>query len=258
MSVMNTDAEDLRRYLLGQLPEEEAERMEARLLEDAELGELSDGVEEELLIEHFRGELPEGRDLAVRLSASGAGRGRIELARALAEAMPKPSPIRRYWRAALPAAAAAALVGVVVGLGLYHRPAPPPSQGVQAQAQAPVPHAVEPPPAVLSLTLITLRGAEEAIPSLALAPGQTRAELRLRLSAGETYSSCRVSLRREDGTPVRQSCQALPGLLIVTLRAEDLPAGRYEVEARGVPSQGEPEELLGEKRFDVVRSPKSQ
>lgn len=252
MSVMNTDAEDLRRYLLGQLPEEEAERMEARLLEDDEVSALAESIEGELLIEHFRGELPEGRDLVDRLRASASGRDRVELARALAGAMPKPGPIRRYWGPVLPAAIAAALVGVVVGIV---RTPPPPAPG--RLAQAPVSRAVELPPTVIPLSLITLRG-EETVPSFPLDPEQTRVELRLRLPEGETSPSYRVALRREDGTLV-QSWKVLPsqGFLVVTAQAMNLPAGRYEVEVREVPSQGEPE-LLGEKRFDVVRRPKSK
>jgi len=256
MSVTTTDPENLRRYLLGQQPEAEAERMEALLLEDDELSTLAESVEEELLVEHFRGELPEGRDLVDRLSASAAGRRRIELARAVAAAMPAKGrpPARSLWRTFVPAAAAAALVGVVVGLGHLHGPIPPPPI---PPPPIPPPYTQpgdEPPPVVLNLPLITLRGEEETLPSLVLGKATTRAELRLRLQSGEAYPDYRVSISREGGGTVPHGLKVLPGFLVVLLRAADLPTGVYEVAARGVPNQGEPE-LLGDVRFNVVRSP---
>lgn len=250
MRVMNTDPEDLRRYLLGQLAEEEAERMEARLLEDDEVSELAEIVEEELLVEHFQGKLPEGRDLVDRLRASAAGRLRVELAQALAQAMPsKGRPSHPYRRVLLPAAIAAALVGVVFGIRVLTHQAPPPGQTIIASTQ------VELPPAVLTLALSGPRSGGGAIPQLDLAPEKTRVELRLKNE--ETYPSYQVSLTREDGSQVPHDWKVAPGFLVVLVRAADLPAGIYGVKATGLPRQGETE-LLGEVLFKVVRRSKSQ
>jgi hypothetical protein len=246
MSVTNTDPENLRRYLLGQQPEEEESRMEERLLQEDELSELAESVEEELLIEHFQGKLPEGRDLVHRLSASAAGRRRVELAQALAQAMPsRVSPSQPSWRVILPAAVAAALVGVVVGIHVIPPPSLPPGHTVVHGKQ------VEPPPARIPLSLSGTRSGEESLKVLDIRPEQTRAELKLLLN-GETCPSCQVSLTREDGSQVPHDWKVDQGNLIVLVRAADLPAGVYEVKVQGV-REGEPD-LLGDVQFQVSRS----
>jgi hypothetical protein len=265
MSVTNTDPENLRRYLLGQQPEEEERRMEERLLQEDELSELAESVEEELLIEHFQGKLPEGRDLVHRLSASAAGRRRVELAQAVAQAIPgepavappEPSPaaevipIRRPFfdrptvRTAM--AIAAALVGVVVGIRVL---TPLPSSAPK-QAQVASTRGVEPPPAQITLPLSGTRSGEESLKVLDLRPEQTRAELKLPLK-GETCPSCQVSLTREDGSQVPHHWKVDQGSLVILVRAADLPAGVYGVKVQGV-REGEPD-LLGDVQLQVSRS----
>jgi hypothetical protein len=277
MRVTNTDPEDLRRYLLGQLPEEEAERMEARLLEDDEVSALA---EEELLIEHFRGELPEGRDLVSRLSASEAGRRRVADAQALvqaialaekaktpaeptppAEAEPKPaSEVRPFRerpavRAALAGSLAAALL-VGIGLGLRVRTPVPPSPGHPVVTSTRSTR-VEPLPALFILALSGVRSGGGTLPRLDLAPEKTRIELKLPLE-GETFPSYQVSLTREDGSQVPHAVKTdVPGFLVVPVRAADLPDGVYGVKVHGIPRQGEPD-LLGDVQFEVVRRSKSK
>src|SRR5215203_848009 len=80
-----SDDELLRGYLLGELPEPEADRLEQRLLADDELFDLLEGLEAELLAAASRGELaPAERDRVLRrLASSPRGRERLALARSL-------------------------------------------------------------------------------------------------------------------------------------------------------------------------------
>ena len=84
-----SDYEDLRRYLLGQQPEEEADRLERRLLLDEDLFELAEAAEADLLDECARGELAPTlcEPLTRRLAASPGGRVRLARARGLAAAL---------------------------------------------------------------------------------------------------------------------------------------------------------------------------
>jgi hypothetical protein len=128
------DARRLERYLLGQLPEEESDRLEERLLAEDDLFELAEAVEGDLLAAWAAGEL-EGaeREAAARLATSPRGRRAAALARGLAmtareEAVwgapaaaapgegapvvpfrPGPAPVRPLLRLALAASLAAAL-----------------------------------------------------------------------------------------------------------------------------------------------------
>jgi len=169
-----SDYEDLRRYLLGQLPEEEADRLEQRLLLDEDFFELAEAAEAELLDECVRGELAPAlcEQLTRRLAASPGGRARLARARGLAEAIaanvanvanvvntpnvvvntpnvvniarpaPEPvQPIRRPGFLARPAvrfALAAGLAGLIVTVWQVERtPQPHPTDGI-AQAKPPV------------------------------------------------------------------------------------------------------------------------
>jgi len=81
------DYEALRRFLLGELSEEEADRIEERVLADDELFELACAAEERILDDCAHGKLrrAECDRLAARLARSKGGRERVELARALAK-----------------------------------------------------------------------------------------------------------------------------------------------------------------------------
>lgn len=93
---MRDDELLLRRFLLGELAEDEAERLERRLLQEEEVQEeggkrftlfdLCEAVEGDLLNADARGELTsaESEGLRKRLAASAGGRARIALARTLA------------------------------------------------------------------------------------------------------------------------------------------------------------------------------
>jgi hypothetical protein len=121
----------LRRFLLGQLTENETEDVEKRLLEDDLLFELCKMIETELLDACARGELaPAERDRVLRrLASSPQGRARLALALDLAslaagklspEPLPPPLPFRRRvstltTRPAVRWAIAAGLAAIIIG-----------------------------------------------------------------------------------------------------------------------------------------------
>jgi hypothetical protein len=88
MDLMKQNPSDdrlLRSYLLGELPEPEADRLEERLLADDELFDLMEALEAELLADCSRGELaPAERERVLRrLASSPQGRERLALAGSL-------------------------------------------------------------------------------------------------------------------------------------------------------------------------------
>lgn len=125
-----TDDELLRGYLLGELPEDAADRLERRLLAEDELFELSEAVEADLLAACDRGELvPEERERVLqRLASSPQGRERLALAHSLnaaarsSQATTAPLlPFRRRLPAVQPAFrwAALAAAALLAAVGLY-------------------------------------------------------------------------------------------------------------------------------------------
>ncbi len=85
MSREPKDDELLRSYLLGDLPGEDADRLEGRLLADDDLFDLAEAMEADLLAALDRGELApaEGERVLRRLASSPQGQGRLALARSL-------------------------------------------------------------------------------------------------------------------------------------------------------------------------------
>jgi hypothetical protein len=117
----------LRSYLLGELREEEADRLEQRLLEEDELFELAEAVEADLLAAVDGGGLaPAERERVLRrLASSPQGRERLALARSLNAAATQRTvlPFSRRARAFPPPAihwvALAASLLMLSGLGWF-------------------------------------------------------------------------------------------------------------------------------------------
>ena len=270
-----TDDELLRSYLLAELPDEEADRLERRLLADDELFELAEAVEADLLAACDRGELaPAERERVLqRLAASPRGRERLALARSLntvantsrdpqGKVVPfqrrTPAPARPALRWA---AALAASLLAVAGLSWYavERPRggesapwiaqerPAPAHAVKAPVPAPPAHPALS-KAVFPLALMGLRGAEPAR-RLRVPPGTDVVELQIALEGMDELASFHVTLRNATaGTSLDQAGlkpKTLDGAraLVVDLPAERLPAGRYEIQIQGTAPGGAPEEL---------------
>jgi hypothetical protein len=276
-----TDDELLRSYLLGDLPDDEADRLEGRLLAEDELFELAEAVEAELLAAGARGELAEGERerVLLRLASSPRGRERLALARSLLSAARDPQapaavlPFQR--RAAAPArpalrwAALAAALLAAAGLSWYalerphggesapwiaqERPAPAHPVGAPGSAAGqPAPTKV-----VLQLALMTLRGAEPVHP-LRVPPGAQVVELQLGVEGMEDLRSFHVTVHDalQGGAVWDQrglEPRTLDGVqvLVLDLPAGRLPAGRYEIQTEGT-SHGGGTEGLAPQEVDVA------
>ena len=268
-----TDDELLRSYLLGALPEQEADRLEQRLLAEDELFELSEAVEADLLAACARGELaPAERErVQQRLASSPRGRERLALAHALNTLAGSPgraaAPVLPFPRAAMPnafrwAALAAALLAVA-GLSWFamerphggeappwvaqERPAPASPRAPEAPRGAPAPKA-EPVKAVFQLALMSLRGAEAA-QKLRVPTGTEVVELQVAVEGMEDFKSFHLTLRNRKAETVWEGDGLEPvkldgvRALVVDLPADRLPAGTYEIQARGLVPGGDPEDL---------------
>ncbi|MFL6259303.1 MAG: anti-sigma factor family protein [Thermoanaerobaculia bacterium] len=273
------DDELLRSYLLGQLPEDEADRLEGRLLTEDDLFELSEAVEADLLADYAQGGLaPAERErVQRRLASSPQGRERLMLARSLSklagrdrQAAPLPFTGRTVTprRPALRWAALAAGLFVAAGLGWialeqqghresHEKPAPPitevslgheaPPPQHKAVPPAPAP-APEPVKAVFQLALTSLRGAEAA-EKLRVPAGAGTVELQISVEGMDDLKSFHLTVRNRKGRTVKEWTRLKPRnlnrarVLVVEMPAERLPAGRYEIQAQGLTPGGEPEDL---------------
>jgi hypothetical protein len=275
------DDELLRSYLLGKLPDEDADTLERRLLAEDELFDLAEAVELDLLAAVDRGAFTpeEKEEILRRLAATPRGRERLALARslnALAAENAGHGNVKSFVRRAStfppPAihwiALAASLV-MLAGLGWFawqHRTqAPVAISQVGAQTPAITPHLHDPvaslaippqatpmpaktpksmpgrpaiekaPTAVLALSFLTSRGAEER-QRLELAPKIRRVEIQIDADGLGDAKSFDVEVRRKDqGTLIMEKKNLSPGTLswgsglVLQIPAERLPAGRYEI-----------------------------
>jgi hypothetical protein len=276
-----TDDELLRSYLLGELPEDEADRLERRLLTEDDLFELSEAVEADLLAEHAQGGLaPAERErVQRRLASSPQGRERLALARSLSKLAgqePRAAVLPFAQRAAAPRrpvihwVALAAGLFVAAGLGwlalerpvdrqeIHDSPAPaivavPRAQEVakeprQPKPAPPVPPALAPVKAVFQLALTSLRGAEST-GKLRVPASTGTVELQIAVEGMDDLATFRLTVRNRKAETVKDwtglKPKNLKGVraLVVELPAELLPAGRYEIQAQGLAPGGEPEDL---------------
>jgi len=270
-----TDDELLRSYLLGELPDEEADRLEGRLLAGDELFELAEAVEADLLAACDRGELaPAERDRVLRrLASSSQGRQRLALARSLntlsntaardlpGTAVPGTATVVSFqrrtpapaWPALRWSAALAAGLLAAAGLSWYalERPhggesAPWIAQERPAPAhavKAPVPHPSRPAhpalsKAVFPLALTGLRGPESA-QRLRVPPGTDVVELQIALEGMDELASFHVTLRNGNAETASDQPGLKPGTLDgVRVLVVDLPADRLPAGRYEIQIQG--------------------
>lgn len=272
-----SDDELLRSHLLGELPEDEADRLEQRLLLDDELFLLSEAIEAELLAAADRDELaPAERERVLRrLASSPQGRQRLALAHSLNQAAnPAPADVvvpfpRRTTSPAFRWGALAAALVAAAGLSwsLLSTPRGGDSPPVEVQERpatadahpatkpaAPVPPSLpetvptEPSRVVFQLALMSLRGAEAA-ETLRIPAGSGLVELQLFGDDLESFQTFSVTVRDESGAAVwekggiRPKKRDLGPAVVVEVPAGRLPAGTYEIQTRGVAPGQEPEEL---------------
>jgi len=255
--------EMLTRYLLGQLPTEQAEALDERSVVDPPFAERLRGIELDLADAYVRGELsPAERQHWERtFAASRAGQEHLRLAEALAMAEPRRnraapvSPAIRSspWtsRRIRSLAAAAALALTLSAAYAIRRGEPEPGGlstagtiGVQPSPPAAVPTAPPPSPAVIALTLAAPTRSQAEAPVLTIPTGAPEVQLRLRLDPApfsryaidvRDLASGRVIWRATDVAAIESTDgRVLP----VTVPASAFHDGRFALDVHGKSARG--------------------
>jgi anti-sigma factor RsiW len=250
--VMTDDEILLKRYLLGNLGEDQAEKVEQRLFEDDALFELAEAMEGDLLAAAVRGELSraERGRLLRRLEASPGGRARLALVRGLVEAgrEPIPAEVRIFQLLSRPevraAAVAASLVFVTGGLWMATQ-FPVLLPGLNAICRSSVTTFQ------LALSIPRSAGGEAAhqVPA-----GTQQVDIQLLLDRNEPSTSFTTilldaSTEREIQREERLAVTAVDGkkVVVLSMPAAKLPPGTYEIEVR----DSKTDELLGKRWFEI-------
>jgi hypothetical protein len=275
-----SDEELVRRYLLGDLPGDEMEELEKRLLSEDDLFELAEAMEADVLDDYARGELDPAQRQRVEsyLAVSPEGRLRLAVIQGLARmkpegrilTFPRLSPEERpQVRAAAIAAMFVILVGSSLLVQLQSR-LPPINKAQNSLTESPIPQPTQPPPVpqdriatitppptptpqplvvfVANIPLLAQRS-NDVVPSFDIPARTDIVEVRFQLREGDRgYPSYQVAMALVDtGEEVTQNeglrVKKSSGLLIVRVDASRFEEGRYSLTIQGVPSQGEPESI---------------
>lgn len=177
------DEETIRRYLLGRLPEAEAETVEDAYFGEPEVFERVRGAEDDLIDDYVAGRLDRADSVAfeARYLASEPLRQRVDAARALRRARPSgeaPAAMTRHVRWLGPLAIAAAIAVAVAGVLLVMKarapqPASPQPSLARSETPAPSPSAAASPSPTASPSASPLAGRHIL---LALSPTLLRGE----------------------------------------------------------------------------------
>jgi hypothetical protein len=242
------------RYLLGTLPEEEAERLEREFLGDDASHEDLLALEDELFHDYARGALADGdrQHFEARFLQTSEGRRRLAEARGVQEALGgRPSPARVVKQPAWPLLAAAAAVLMALAVAWVARgpevvrqarssPAPLPSAGPTAQ---PSPRAPRAGIVTLALAAGVTRG-DSASRQATLSDTDGTLRLVLSLPAGAPGAPYTAAIRSAEDAPVWTGDGApVPegAAVAVEVPASVLPEGDYEIVLSGT-SGGRPRE----------------
>ena len=231
----------LRAFLLGQLPEAEAEPLETRALDEEEFYLTLKGVEDDLFDDFARNSL-QGEDRQAFLTKYGANHEKLVFARALAG---KSSNVIKFPVRRLPyQLAAAAVLVLAVGTFIVQQRSSP----GRAPSPSSAPRVVNPPEvtATANLVLGSSRAAGDAT-VIAVPPDATRVQLRVKLNAADRFDQYALEARTRNNIVWGDAAAkgALDnGDLIVTafVPAKTLAPGTYELAVRGT-SNGKTEEL---------------
>lgn len=247
----------LRRYLLGNLSEEEAAEFEGLYFASDEVFEDLLAEEDDLIDAYVAEELtPDERSRLERLlPVSTRLRNRVETARALGR---RGRPSRRAWpvRALLLAASVILILGVVWAVRtprpsseMATQSTPAPTAAASAVvAEIPVPTTGSPRRALSYMLIagVTRDAAEATV--IAVPSGIETVELRVPLET-DAFSSYDVQLRTESGRDVlergglRSRKEHSGAVVAVEVPAESLSPGVYILTLRGRPARGAIEAL---------------
>ena len=242
------DPEDLyRRYLLGRLSDEDAERLEDAMLGDDDVYQLVRSAEDDVIDEIASGRLS-AHDTEVFLKKHPDVGHRVAFARALAMRANVVSMPSRRWM--IPAAVAASVA--VASLMLFFPrereqapPAPVVARRVAPQVAAQV---------VVATIAIGGSRSEEQTPSVEIPADAAAVELHVRIDPADIYENYSVTVgSHESSAEVRTTAE---GDRFVTARipARVLADGRSEVSVRGESAGGQAE-TLGFTTLEVRRIP---
>ena len=246
----NVNDPELRAYLLGRLPEAEAEHLEERFLEDDDLFATLRGVEDDLVDEFARGQLSDADARAFAGRTEGQD-GRVLFSRALSKKARKTAPrARPLW---IPFAIAATLV---LALGL------PPflTRPAQAPVTEPAPtSAAAPADVALTVLIATTRSASSGGEVL-LPENTARLRLSVTLDPEDRFDQYRLELRSPAGIVVyraddlRKAAEGGMLMLKADIPASVLIAGAHELEVTGL-RPGAAAEPLGFATIRIRQSP---
>lgn len=248
------DAATIRAWLLGRLSDDEAERIEASLLESDDRYDEVRAVESELFDELAAGRMTAAdRDAFLARHRTADDRKRLEFARALSDRAAASNVVRtsRFSRHSLLAAAAVLALAVTALMLRAPHDAQPVASDTVAQvappaetAPLPAPH-VEPVPEPLlraievTIVLATARG-DADLAVVELPPDAGSLALRVELDPADAFDSYRLRLRGPGGELAfdRANLDAplAGGARVVTaeIPAADLRSGSYELAVAGM------------------------
>jgi hypothetical protein len=256
------DDKRLRAYLLGQLPEIEAEQLETRALDDEEFYLTLKSVEDDLFDDFARNSL-RGEDHQAFLAKYGANHEKLVFARALAaKSNGSASNVIKFPVRRLPyQLAAAAVLVLAVGTFVVQQRSVPNPASRPTGAPPVIPTEVTPPEvtATANLVLGSSRAAGEAT-VIAIPPDATRVQLRVKLNPADRFEEYALEARSSRNNIVWGDA-ALKGVvdngdLIVAafVPAKTLAPGTYELAVRGIHTTAKPEEL-GFITFEIRLAP---
>ena len=233
------EANGIRQYLLGELPESERPALEERFFADDEFFDQLLDAENDLLDAYVRGELSRGQQerMAAKLEREPGAQRELALASALARAASRTARVRRSFSGWLWTLAATAAALAIWGgwLATANREM---SQRLLAFERRPAPA----PPGVFAVSIPAgqQRGSgPSASPPIVVPPSAEFVSLSLQLAPGEPYRDYSMILRTARGEEVARFAGLSPTTLAgstaveVYLQASLLPAGEYEVALAG-------------------------
>jgi hypothetical protein len=240
-----TSDETIRRYLLGESPDDEAEALEALYFEDPRELERFRALEAELLDACARGALDPSLQALVerRYAQTPALAERLAFARALPKALRRGGARTSAWASPLAIAAstllALATTGLLVDRARLTRRADTLTADARGQRERAdaleralrerAPHEA-PPPVALALDPLLRDGGAEA--SLASTPGEV--ELRMRADAGR-FERFSITIDGPDGGAVWAGAGRRDGgTVVVRVPGNLLAPGRYAVTLSGL------------------------
>lgn len=237
------DRAEVKKFLLGQIDEDQRQKIEQRLLTDDEYFEELEIIEDELVDDYVAGNptSTERRIFEEQFLVSDERRGKLRFANALARPIPVAKPVETSWTErlkgfwtnqgwALRAATVGAFAIVVVAVIWLARPPSPKSF------------------ASLTLTISASERSQGGVATKLKLPIEADAlRLQLNLPEGATRADrYRVELIKESGqsqrlTPVEQTQQAV----VVEIPAAQVARGQYALNLYAITTDGTDERIKG-------------